>query len=124
MNSIINNKEVNFTFGLYFLGKAQKEFNTDLNGLLQNIAKNPLSDITDLMYYSIKCSAELDEIKPEISKREFVEHLETNSEYAKEDGIIKQWTDKFIESIKGHFLPNDNETEDTESKKKLIGAKT
>ena len=92
---------------------------------MQNIAKNPLSDITDLMYYSIKCSAELDDVKPQITKREFVEHLENNGEYAKDNGIIKKWTDKFIESIKGHFLPNESEAENnTESKKKLTGAKT
>ena len=41
MNSTINNKEVNYTFGLYFLGKAQKEFDTDLKRTFAKHSKKP-----------------------------------------------------------------------------------
>ena len=111
MKLIIDGKEVNFTFGLYFLGKAQKEFKTDMHGLLNGIVENPLADITDLMYFSLKCNAEIDEIEVPFTKRFFVEYLENNKEYAKEDGIIKKWADAFIESIRGHFLPKEKEVE-------------
>lgn len=117
MKKIINNKEVEFSFGLYFLGKAQKEFNTDLKGLLENIIKNPLSEVADLMYYSIKCNCEIDEVELPITKREFISFLELGGEYGKKDGIIKQWTDKLLVTIKGTFEMEDEGNEGVDKKK-------
>jgi hypothetical protein len=114
----INDKSVKFGFGLYFLGKAQKKFNTDLQGLLSSIVKNPLSDIVDLMYYSIVVESELDELEAPITKREFITYLESVNDYGNTDGLLAKWSNKFIESIKGNFLPEGTEKEEDAVKKK------
>ena len=111
----INGKSVKFGYGLYFLGKAQKEHNTDLNGLLQSLVKNPIADMVDLMYFSAKCEAELDEVKLPITKREFLEFLENTGDFKKTDGLLAQWSNGLVESVKGYFLENDaEETNDKE----------
>lgn len=107
----ISGKEILLGHGLYFLGKAQKKYDTDLMGLLENIKKNPIADCVDLMYYSAECEAELDGHNIEITKREFLEHLEKTDAFKSMDGILSSWVQELINSIKGHFLPEDVETE-------------
>lgn len=114
----INKHQIRFGFGLYFLGKAQKEKNTNIIGLLQSIINNPIADSVDLMFYSAKCEAELDEIKLPIKKRDFVEFLESKKDFDDENGILAQWSNGFVESIKGNFLPDENEKEGEETKLK------
>lgn len=109
----INDKDVKFSFGLYFLGRAMKKNDTDLKGLLVDIAKNPISDVVDLMYFSAKIEAEIDETKLDLTKREFLKFLEDNNEFNKNDGVINQWANGLQETVKGYFLPN-NDTEETE----------
>jgi len=109
--------DVKFSVGLYFLGKAQKEYNTDLQGLLNSLIKNPLADMVDLMYYSAKCEAQLDDIEVPITKREFVSYLEDSNDFQKTDGVLAEWSKKFVESIRGNFLPENEEvTADGEKK--------
>lgn len=103
----INGHNIKFGFGLYFLGKAQKENDTDLGGLLQSIVKNPVADMVDLMYYSAKCEAELDDVKLAISKREFLEFLEANNDFQNTDGYLAEWSKKLVESVKVMFVEND-----------------
>jgi len=112
MTVTINGHDVKFGFGLYFLGKAQKEFNVDLNGLLNSLMINPIADMIDLMYYSAKCEAELDEVKLQVSKREFLTFLEETKDFKKTDGILAEWSNKFVDNIKGNFLPEVEEEAD------------
>lgn len=114
----IKGKEVKFGFGLYFLGKAQKHNDTDLNGLLQSLIKNPIADMVDLMYYSAKCEAELDDVELGISKRDFLEHLESVNDFTNTDGYLAKWSGNLVESIKGNFLPEDDTKAGEGSKKK------
>lgn len=113
----IKGKDIRFGFGLYFLGKAQKENGTDLMGLLQSLQKNPISDMVDLMYFSAKCEAELDEKELEITKREFLEHLEETKDFHNTDGVIARWSKGLMETISGNFLPETKEKEDGIKKK-------
>jgi hypothetical protein len=113
----IKGKDIKFGFGLYFLGKAQKENSTDLRGLLESLSKNPIADMVDLMYYSAKCEAELDEVKLDLTKREFLEHLEETKDFQNTDGLISQWSKGLMETIRGNFLPESKE-EEGEVKKK------
>lgn len=114
----INGKKVKFGFGLYFLGKAQKKFNTDLNGLLKSLIKNPIADMVDLMYYSAVTEAELDEVELTITKREFLEYLEKTKDFQDFDGILAKWSGGLVESIKGNFLPDEEPSEEVEDVKK------
>jgi len=116
MEVTINDKKVRFGYGLYFLGKAQKQWDTDLQGLLESIVKNPIADVIDLMYFSAKCEAELDEIGVSITKREFIEYLESTGDFQKEDGVLAKYIKGLVESVKGNFLPDEKES--TEPKKK------
>lgn len=110
----IKGYNIKFGFGLYFLGKAQKENNTDLNGLLKSLAKNPIADMVDLMYYSAKCEAELDDVKLQITKRDLLNHLEEIKDFDNTDGHIAKWSSGLMESIKGNFLPENTETDEKE----------
>lgn len=111
----INFKEhkIKFGFGLYFLGKAQSDKGVDLNGLLQGIKNNV--DIIDLMYISAKTEAYLDEINLPFTRREFISYFEENRDF---DKHIKEWELKFVESVKGHFLPKEEDSENKEGEKK------
>lgn len=113
----IKEHDIKLGFGLYFLGKAQKKGNTDLNGLLQSLIKNPIADMVDLMYYSAICEAELDDIQLPISKRDFVEYLEQTKDFEKLDGLVARWSNKFMETIKGNFLPEAKDSEEVVKKK-------
>lgn len=121
MKESINGNEISFGYGLYFLGKAQKEYDTDLNGLLKSLVKNPIADMVDLMYYSAKCEAELDEVKLPITKRQLLEHLEKKDDFNKEDGLLAKWSSGLMDTIRGNFLPNDDEDKQEGQKKRLIG---
>lgn len=114
----IKEKDVKFGFGLYFLGKAMKERDTDLKGLLESLSKNPIVDMVDLMYFSAKCEAELDEVGISITKREFLEHLEITDDFQNTEGLLAKWSNMFLESIKGNFLPEAKEEKEDEVKKK------
>lgn len=105
--------KIKFGFGLYFLGKAQSDKGVDLNGLLQGIKNNV--DIIDLMYISAKTEAYLDEVNLPFTRREFITHFEENSDFNKS---IKDWELKFVESIKGHFLPSEEDIKEVEDSEK------
>lgn len=103
----IKEVDIKFGFGLYFLGKAQKERDTDLSGLLQSLAKNPVADTVDLMYLSAVVEAELDGVKLQLTKREFLDYLESIEDFKNTEGIIAQWSKGLMETIKGNFLPDE-----------------
>ena len=118
----IKEHDIKLGFGLYFLGKAQKKADTDLNGLLKSLIKNPISDMVDLMWYSAVCEAELDEVELPIKKRDLVEFLEETKDYDNTDGLLAKWSGKFTDTIRGNFLPKE-EDDNKDVKKKLSGAK-
>lgn len=113
----IKNHDIKLGFGLYFIGKAQKNQDTDLHGLLSSLVKNPISDMVDLMWYSAQCEAELDEIELPIKKRDLVDHLEQTKDFDNVDGMLSKWSAKFIETIQGNFLPKEDEKGDVKKKK-------
>ena len=115
----IKGHSIKFGYGLYFLGKAQKEHNTDLQGLLQSLLKNPIADMVDLMYYSAKCEAELDEVNLKITKREFLTHLEETKDFDDTNGLLAKWSNSLVGTIKGNFLPEESEDKiDSDAEKK------
>lgn len=113
----IKGHNIKFGYGLYFLGKAMKQQDTDLQGLLSSISKNPIADIVDLMYFSAKCEAELDEVKLQITKRDFLDYLEETNDFKNDQGLIAMWANSFTESLKGNFLPEVEENSNANEKK-------
>ena len=115
----INNKDIKLGYGLYFLGKAIKERETDIIGLLNGINKYPISEVVDLMYFSAKCEAELDETILPISKRDLLNFLEANNDFTDDKGNIAKFSKGLVDSIQEHFLPHSKEVaEDTTDEKK------
>lgn len=115
----INDKDVKFSFGLYFLGKAQINFNVDLSGLLQMLIKNPTANMVDLMWYSAVCESELDEVELPIKKRDFVDFLEGTNDFKNTDGVLAKYSNALLETIRGNFLPvNDEPVKEGEGEKK------
>lgn len=112
----INGNTVKAGFGLYFIGKAQEKYDLDLLGLLTAVAKHPVAKMVDLMWFSIQCEAELDEVEVPIKKRALLEHLENTKDFENEKGVIATWGAKFTESIRGNFIPEDEEIEEGEKK--------
>ena len=117
----VKGHDIKLGFGLYFLGKAQKENDTDLQGLLKSLAKNPIADMCDLMWFSAVCEAELDEVELPIKKRDLIEFLEQSKDFDNTEGILARWSKKFTDTIRGNFLPKEEVVEDDGVKKKLIG---
>lgn len=107
----INGKDVGFSYGLYFLGKAMKQKNVDLNELLTGLLKNVLSEAVDLMYYSAVCEAEIDGVEVPITKREFLNYLEKEKDFLNSSGAIAKWSKGLTETISGNFLPENTESE-------------
>lgn len=111
----VGDKELGFSHGLYFIGKAQEEFNKDLFQLVGALSSNTLGFLPDLMYLSMKVDAELDGDKPKISKREFVEWLESTKDLNNEKGLGATFISEFSKSIKSN-LPEDESTESSKKK--------
>ena len=108
MKADINGKQIGFSKGLYFIGKAQQELGKDLFQLVEELGKNTLSFLPDLMWLSIKVDAELDGNLPQITKREFIEYLETNKDLSDAKGLGARFIHEFSESIKTN-LPVDED---------------
>lgn len=102
----IDGNEIKFGFGLYFIGKAQSFFDTDLKGLLTRTKNN--MDVAELMYISAKSEAFLDEKPFSYSIRDWISLFETDKVG---NEVLTDWQTVFIDSIKGHFLPEDNTTD-------------
>lgn len=114
----INNKEVSFGYGLYFLGKAIKKNDTDLSGLLQSLVKNPLSDMVDLMFFSAQCEAEIDGVDLNITKREFLVFLDSTDDFKHLDGALAKWSKKLLETIQGSFTVDNEDLKESSEEKK------
>ena len=109
---------VDLSFGLYFLGKVLKKYDSDLVTFLALLQKNPLAEFVDVMYFCIECNADLDGIKPPITKREFVNFLQDNDDFNNKEGVLANFSKGLITSINGHFTPNQEDENDSEEVKK------
>jgi len=115
MKANIKGNEIGFSNGLYFIGKAQEELGKDLFQLVEALGNNTLSFLPDLMWLSIKVDAELDDKQPLISKREFIEYLETAKDLSDDKGIGARFISEFSNSIKTN-LPQVEDKDEVKKK--------
>lgn len=113
----IKGKKVKFTVGLYFLGEAQAELNMNIDELIRAVINNPSKYLLDLMFISARVEAELDEKPCPITKRDLVEWLDESDDFAKNDGIGAEFSNKLVKSLTKH-LPKPEEAEPVEDEKK------
>lgn len=109
----VKGNSIVFGFGLYFLGKAQSDKKTDLNGLLKGLVNN--TDVIDLMYISAKTEAYLDEKDLSFNRREFIDLILSDENSLT---LIEKWSNEFVESVKGHFLPQEESEDSKENSEK------
>ena len=99
----IDGKDINFSYGLYFIGKAREKTGKDISEVFTGIQANPHSELVDLMYLSIEVDASLDGKKPPLTKREFVEYIQSSNDLNNDDGFgatfLKELTKSLFENV-------------------------
>lgn len=114
MTLIYKEQEIGFSFGLYFLGKAQGFFGvSDFNELIQSLKTR--ADIVDMMYMSAKTYAKRKEQSFNITLDEWVTSFEANEI---EVDKITEWESLFVEKINDVFGLTKEEEEEVEELKK------
>ena len=112
----INGNTIEFSYGLYFLGKAQKQRKQDMVEMLNDMATN-ISDSVDLMYLSAEIECELNNSQMPITKKEFVDFLEKENDFKNTEGYLAKWAKELLKTVKGHFLPEQEGSSDDVKKK-------
>lgn len=114
MTLIYKEQEIGFSFGLYFLGKAQGFLGvSDFNELIQSLKTR--ADIVDMMYVSAKTYAKRKGQPFNVTLDEWVTSFEADE--IQVDNITK-WESLFVESVNGVFGLNKESEESEDSKKK------
>ena len=107
-------KEIGFSFGLYFLGKAQGFLGvSDFNELIQSLKTR--ADIVDMMYISAKTYAKRKEQYFNVTLDEWVTSFESDEISVDK---ITEWESLFVEKINDVFGLSKEEEDDVEELKK------
>jgi len=122
MNKIalkINQRELDFTFGLGFLGEALEVLDTDIEGVLLKVNKNPFKTVPILMFQSAKYSLELDGKEVDFTLADMVEWIEKDGALTDKNKSVISFLSSFTNSLLKDIPVNDAEVVDpNESKKK------
>jgi len=94
-----NDKELEFFFGLSFLGYFYDKFDLDVSELSNNLQTKPFSFIPLLMLESYLHNCERNEKKPEYNKFTFADLLDENGGVTDDNGSAAIFLKAFMESI-------------------------
>tara|TARA_R110002153_G_scaffold180206_1_gene333670 strand:- start:712 stop:1074 length:363 start_codon:yes stop_codon:yes gene_type:complete len=111
-----NGKEIEFFFGLSFLGEFLKEENTDLQGIFDSINSNPYSFIPNLMYKSYLHNSKRQGKKTDLKPFEMSDLIEETGHF-KDGSESAKFVEAFLQSIID-TLPKTEGVEDDGVKKK------
>ena len=111
-----NGKELEFFYGLSFLGYFLKIKDTDIKGVFDSINSEPYSYIPELMYQSYLHNCERREEKPTIKKFELSDLIEETGHF-KDGSKSSVFVEAFLQSIIDS-LPKDESEDAGDSKKK------
>lgn len=92
-------KELEFFFGLSFLGYFYEKYDLDVADLSNNLQTKPFSFIPLLMLESYLHNCERNEKKPEYNKFTFSDLLDENGGVSDDDGAAAKFLKAFMESI-------------------------
>jgi len=111
-----NGKEVEFFFGLSFLGEFLKNEDLDLQGIFSKISTDSYSFIPKLMYASYVHNCERKELPVSLKSFELTDLIESTN-YFKDGSESSKFVEPFLQSIIDS-LPKSEEAKDNGSKKK------
>jgi hypothetical protein len=108
-------KELEFCFGLSFLGEFLKEENTDLQGIFNAINSEPHTFIPNLMYKSYLHNSKRQGKKAELKAFEISDFIEETGHF-KDGSESAKFVEAFLQSIIDS-LPKEEGVEDDGVKK-------
>jgi len=111
-----NEKELDFFFGLSFLGEFLKEEETDLQGIFNSINSEPYTFIPNLMYKSYLHNSKRQGKKPDLKPFEMSDLIEETGHF-KDGSESAKFVEAFLQSIIDS-LPKTEGVEDDGVKKK------
>ena len=92
-------KELEFFFGLTFLGYFYEKYDLDVSDLSDRLQNKPYSFIPLLMYESYCHNCERNEKNVEYSKFSFSDLLDENGGVSDDEGCASKFLKAFMESI-------------------------
>ena len=111
-----NGKEIEFFFGLSFLGEFLSKNDIDLQGIFNKISNDSYSFIPKLMFASYKHNCQRKDLKVELKAYELSDLIEETN-YFKDGSESSKFVEPFLQSIIDS-LPKQEETNDKTPKKK------
>jgi hypothetical protein len=115
MRLTINGKELEFTFGMGFLGELLDETDLSLDEVLLKFDKNPFKFIPLCMYVSTKYAYELKGKKIDFDRHTLVKWIEADGGLTDDNKSVIEFTKAFSDSL---FKNVPEEKTDGTSKKK------
>ena len=114
MNSItltINKRELDFTFGLGFLGELLEQTDLSIDEVVLKLEKNPFKMLPTLMYESAKYALDRKGKEVDFTQHDFIDWIEADG------GVMSKNSLKFYEGfVKGMTkdVPEDEEAKNME----------
>ena len=112
-----NDKELEFVYGLSFLGQFYKDYSKNVNDIVQEFLVNPHGLVPELMYESYKHNLVRQGLSVNHTVWEFSDLLEECGGVSSDDSPSVKFMEVFIESLKLD-LPETEDKEVEEVKKK------
>ena len=113
----INGKQLEFAFGMGFLGELLEETNIDLEEFLIRFDKNPFKYIPICMYVSAKYAYEAKGTKIDFTKYNLIDWLELDGGLTDANKSVLEFTKAFSNSLFKN-VPEDNSSKKGGTKKK------
>lgn len=110
-------KEFEFFFGLSFLGEFLKDNDLDIQGVFNNINKEPYSFIPKLMFASYKHNCERKGVEVELKPFELSDFIEETG-YFKDGSESEKFVKPFLQSIIDSLPISDEDKKNDAPKKK------
>lgn len=109
-------KELEFVYGLSFLGKFYDDFGKNVSDIIEDYLANPHGMIPTLMYESYKHGLERKGLTLNHTKWEFTDLLEECGGVSSDDSPAVEFIKNFIDSLQLN-LPKTDEKKDEVKKK-------
>ena len=111
-----NEKELDFFFGLSFLGEFLKEEDTDLQGIFNSINSEPYTFIPNLMYKSYLHNSKRQGKKADLKPFEMSDLIEETGHF-KDGSESAKFVEPFLQSLIDSLPKAEGENEDDVKKK-------
>lgn len=109
----VHKTKFDFKFGIGFLGRVLKKLDMDINGVLQEVSKNPFETIPVLMYESAKYGFDRKGEECEHTVYDFIDFIDADG------GLQSKSVEKFLKAFTDSVtddVPNEDENGSTEKK--------